>query len=402
MQLLTPREYVKVDVANSFGLDKKTWDERINWFDENQHQLESLQKQADEPALYYAGVNAWRNIQKGNINYYPIGLDATSSGIQYLSILSGCEKSASICNLINNGKRNDAYTIVYKKQIERLNQEAKISREDTKAALMRCLYGSKATPKKVFGEGTELLKAFYDTVKEELPGAWELNQAFLSLWDNTVTKYSWVLPDNFHAGFKVMKECKERVMFLNRPYNVKYYKNAPVDDGRALSANQIHSVDGLTVREVTTRAAYSQKETFMNLFLWFKENKNQGKDALKDSHLRSVLQHYHDSGFLSARVLDLIDQTNAGILNQEEQEAVLHLCKTLPNKSFQVISIHDKYLCLPNYGNDLRKLYNQVLYEIAKSNLLQFLVNQIYPKGVRVTKNSDFADKILDAEYALS
>ena len=35
MQIFTPKEYLKIDIANSYGLDTKTWDERISWFDDN-------------------------------------------------------------------------------------------------------------------------------------------------------------------------------------------------------------------------------------------------------------------------------------------------------------------------------------------------------------------------------
>ena len=52
MQKFTAREYLKIDIANSFGLDKKDWNERIQWFDQNEHQLSSLLNQAEEPALF--------------------------------------------------------------------------------------------------------------------------------------------------------------------------------------------------------------------------------------------------------------------------------------------------------------------------------------------------------------
>ena len=51
---------MKIDIANNWGLDKLKWDERIEWFDQNESQLDTLVNKADSPALFYAGVQAWK------------------------------------------------------------------------------------------------------------------------------------------------------------------------------------------------------------------------------------------------------------------------------------------------------------------------------------------------------
>lgn len=185
MQTFTPIEYLKIDVASSFGLDKKTWDERIAWFDENEEELiDVLQepnkkildkklKIAKEPALFYAGLKAYEKASKGQAISYPISLDATASGAQLLAILIGCQKSASLCNVVDTGDREDLYTNVYNAMCERLGTESKISHAPVKKAIMTSLYGSEAQPKRVFGEGA-LLDTFYETMEEEATGIWKL------------------------------------------------------------------------------------------------------------------------------------------------------------------------------------------------------------------------------------
>lgn len=60
------------------------------------------------------------------------------------------------------------------------------------------------------------------------------------------------------------------------------------------------------------------------------------------------------------------------------------------------------FRCHPNYGNDLRRQYNQILHDMAKSDLLADLVSQLLGHRVSYTKFDDFADEILDADYTLS
>lgn len=401
LQTFTGKEYLGIDIANNFGLDKLNWDDRLGWFESNESQLDSLIKQADEPALFFAGVQAWKKAKRGESVTYPISLDATCSGIQILAALTGDRKAAQLCNVVDTGKREDAYKSIYLDMVEKAGDTAKIDRKQTKKAIMTSFYGSTAQPKNVFGEGL-LLDIFYETMKEQAPGAWELNETMLALWNPEAYSNDWILPDNFHVHVKVMNTKKENVHFLNKPYEVSYTVNEPMEGGRSLGANMTHSVDGMIVREMTRRCMYDPKKIMYTLMVI--EGKTKLYDAttrVQDHEMVELLwNHYQKSGFLSARILEHINPINMFLVDRVE---IFDLINSLPKKPFNLISIHDCFRCLPNYGNDLRKQYNLLLSQIAKSDLLSYLISQIIHRDVKIGKLDDNLWKdILETNYALS
>lgn len=61
------------------------------------------------------------------------------------------------------------------------------------------------------------------------------------------------------------------------------------------------------------------------------------------------------------------------------------------------------YLVLPNYGNDIRYLYKEVLAEIAESRLLEHILYEAVGNERPVTKMSDNMGKLIrESEYSLS
>lgn len=395
-QSFNGKQYLQIDIANNFGLDKKDWDERLEWFNMNQEKLEKLLPEAEDPALYYASVQAYRKAQMGVATSYPISLDATASGLQISACLTGCERSASLCNVIDTGHREDAYTAIYSAMLAMVGEHAKIDRDKVKKAVMTALYGSKATPKRVFGEGI-LLQRFFDTMYQEAPGAWSLNESFLAMWNPNAYTNDWVLPDDFHVHVKVMDSINSVVHFLNEPYDVTHRENRPTPEGRSLGANVHHSIDGMVVREMTRRCNYSPSvlgDIKMSL-----ARGNMSMNRPRDKKLRKLWQNYERSGFLSARILTYIDKDNGGNVDQKKVTALI---ETMPKQPFEVLSVHDCFRCLPNYGNDLRRTYNQILSEIAASDLLSDVVSQIQGRKIFVNKLANLAPRILEANYALS
>lgn len=397
-QTFTGREYLKIDIASNFGLEKKTWDERIAWFDQNEHQLLSLVPQAEEPALYYAGCKAWEDVQAGRPTGYMISLDATSSGLQLLAALTGDQSAAELCNVVDTGKRQDAYTAIYELMLGLIGDTSKISRDMTKDAIMTSLYGSTAVPKRVFGEGN-LLDVFFYTMERATPAAWDLNQTMLSLWNPHAYSHDWVLPDNFHVKIKVKDRVKHTVHFLNQPFDVYTKVNQPTPTGRSLGANTIHSIDGMIVREMVRRCMYDPRQ--FNAVLDALEFPGETDADSENGQMTLTLwNHYLASGYISARILDYLTPETVGLV---DKGVILEMMSTFPPKPFTIVTIHDCFRCLPNYGNDLRQQYNLQLKLIAQSNLLQYMISQLVGRQVRIGKlHPALHRSVMQTNYALS
>ena len=404
MQLFDARSYLKIDISNSYGMDKKDWNERIDWFNANEHQLESLLKEAETPALYYAGIVAWRDVNQGIASGYPISLDACSSGLQLLACLTGDEQAAKLCGVISTGHREDAYTNIYEEMLAQSDTSSRVTRDMTKGAVMKALYGSTAAPKEVFGEG-ELLDIFYKTMQDNAPYAWNLNQMFLQMWDADVIKYSWLLPDNFHVHCKVMAKIEETFHYLDQPYTLTRYENRGITEGRSLGANCTHSLDGFIVREMTRRCSYDPEvmNTALYAVTYHGHDDAAEYEGVPDANTKLLLtlwDHYKTSGYLSARILDHITDCNARYV---DRQIIIDLIDTLPEKPFDLLCVHDCFRVLPSYGNDLRKQYNLQLALIAKSDMLAFILSGVLAKPITIEKpNPEMWLQVLNAEYALS
>lgn len=398
MQTFSSKEYLKIDIANNFGLDKLNWEDRLDWFDQNESRLLRLVPEAKSPALFYAGVKAWEAVKRDEPIGYPISLDATASGIQILSVLTGDRSAALLSNVLDAGKRMDAYTGIYEEILRRAGQNIQITRTAVKDAVMTSCYGSKAQPRKAFGEGP-LLEIFYQTMEDLCPGIWQFNQAMLAWWDPTATKYSWKLPDNFHVHIKVMNHVCETVQFLGESHQIYRKENLPMEKGRSLGANITHSVDGFIVRELTRRCSYNPQQIAKIRALLHTSKRIPSHSRTNAKMTLKLWTLYQESGILSARILDYLDYSTIRLVDQTK---IQELIDSLPKKPFPILSVHDCFRVHPNYGNDLRRQYIQLLYEIAKSNLLQFILDQILKNPVKVTKLDDFSAEVLNSNYALS
>ena len=401
MTPFTPIEYLKIDIATTFGLTDAKWHERLDWFEANEAVLEDLTQEADEKAQYLAGVMAYRDVMQGKPTGFQCGLDATASGLQILSVLSGCKKSASTCNLVNTGNRENAYKAVYKRMQESLPTGREISYKDLKGALMTHLYGSKAVPERVFGKGTEELALFYATVDELMPGANQLNTELIGLWNPEALSHDWTMPDGFDVQIKVLDTIQHEVIMFGQTYKVNEVVNRAMDRGLSLGANICHSVDGMVVREMNRRCNYDPKK-INEIMEALGQAGGTSTMRAKDLQLLRLIELAQQSDFVSAVFFEYIDVYNSGHLPDDLVRKLQYLIADMPAAPFPVLCVHDCFKFHPNHGNAVRQQYINIYAELAESRIMDSIATHLRGTEIRAKKlDLDLADEIRKSEYVI-
>ena len=306
MRNFTGTQYLKIDIANMYGLDGENWDVRLNWVEENLDKLEEHVGDADKPARYLKAVEALRDTQKGIPTGHLMGLDSTASCFQIMAILMGCLDTAKSVNLVDTGNREDVYQNIADVMSKCCDKT--ITRKVAKAPIMTTSYGSKAQPKKVFGDGTKELEAFYDTLSEVVPGALECMDDIVSCWQSGALAHSWRLPDGHTTEVKVMESVAEKIEIdeLGTSFTHKAYINKGTERGISLIANIVQSIDGYVVREMIRRCHRSGFEiiTVFDEFLAHPNNMNSLRQ-----HYIDILCEMSDMDLLGSILSDITGET---------------------------------------------------------------------------------------------
>jgi len=354
-QELTGTEYLKAEIAckHDKAFEKETWDDRLAHFDTLDLTSKAIYKHASDPIGLRAAIEAYNTTMAGQPTGYMVSLDACSSGLQILSLLVSCPVSFNLCGGISD-RCVDSYTTIY----DSMNLHGALTRKQVKAPIMTSLYGSVAMP--------------------------ELTLGLQELWDKIPgPNYDWVMPDNFHACIETMDKELIEFKFMGKPYAVKQKVNARPEFHKGLGPNLIHSVDGMVVREMFRRCMFNEtkivelrKAIMIRMYGSSVEKRN-------DPLIVKLWDLYVETGFLSVRILELLD---ASTLHLVDVAAIQALLDSLPKKPFDVVSVHDCFRAHPNYGNDLRRQYNTILADINDSTLLQYLCQQVSNSKMQVKK----------------
>lgn len=410
----TPWQYMLIDLANAFGLDKKLFGERIEWAEANLYDLESFADKADSKPLYMKAVLAIRKVLSGKPTGHTVALDACCSGIQVMSALTGCVAGATNTGLVDPNVRADAYGNLRGEMVDLLGSNVDVNRGDSKDALMTMMYGSKAKPKEIFGADTPQLQAFYTAAEIIAPGATQLLRELLNSWRPYALFHAWKLPDGYDARVKVIekKEARITVDELDRAsFTYEFYVNEGTKSGLSNVANVIHSVDAYVLRCIQRRCDYNVEAAktageAMRAELELRKQ-SLGFQSIKpaDGQLGYYIQQYERSTMVDVVILPYITGGyDTMFMSVDHMEKLLTIIESMiTHKPFHVITVHDEFRCSPNYMNFLRQHYINIFAEIADSELLSDLLSQLHgTKGKAEKLSNNLGELIRGSNYALS
>lgn len=412
MKTFTGWQWLLIDAANQFGHDKKLFEERIEWAESNLANLEALADQAETKPLYIKAVMAIRKAQRREPTGHMVGVDACCSGIQIMSALTGCVAGATSTGMVHPNVRADAYARTTEVMAASLGNSVNVTRKNAKQALMTSFYGSKKTPKEIFGEGTPELDAFYEAALVVAPGAWELLQDLLASWRPYALSHEWKLPDGFDSKVKVMSKRSVAIEVDEMDHAevvYEFYENEGTKSGLSNVANMTHSMDAYVLREMHRRCNYDL-ELIENLDRAIEcelINRSMGMRIDHDAATPKTIyyaQQYARSTLVSAVILPHLTAENMRSLTTEHLQALaVIVAGMLQYNPFPLVTVHDEFKAHANNINWVRWQYKEILAELADSNVLDDLLSQIHGTPGTFNKLSfNLGDQIRNSNYALT
>lgn len=404
-------QWLLIDAANQYGLDKLTFEKRIEWAEANLMILETLFEQAETKPLFFKAVSAIRKAQLHQPTGHMVGVDAVCSGIQIMSVLTGCVAGARATGLIDPDVRSDAYTAMTDAMATLLGGAVNVSRADAKRATMTSFYGSKAEPKTLFGEDTPELNAFYGAALVVAPGGWELLQDLLASWQPYALSHNWKLPDGYDARVKVMQKTEARIEvdeLDHATFTYEFYENQGSKSGLSNAANLTHSVDAWVLRAMHRRCNYDREvvvyvDKVIEAELLERTMGNCRDSSAADEKVEYYVEQYERSSVADAVILPHLCVNTIAALSTEHLKALANMVTgMLQYKPFPLVTVHDEFKAHANNINWVRWQYKEILAELADSNVLDDLLSQIHGMPGSFNKRSfNLAAQIRQSNYGL-
>ena len=399
MKTYTPFEYLLIDIATHAGIngiDKGTFEQRIEWAKDNMDNLSAFIGQADEPYLYQSALIALDEVKAGKPTGHAVGLDAIASGFQILGVLTGCVKCATHTGMIDPDVRSDAYEVCNTTMNKMLPMgiTCNFVRGDVKDAMMPWAYGSYNRPIELFGEETVEYEAFIDSMEEEFPGAVIARETLMNAWRAFAIAHEFVMPD----GHTVYLPTTDKVSYdleydidgesISIPHRIESI--VPSARGIKLVAHVTHATDGYVVREMemralTPRATLQSMREHLELVI-----------ALRDDDTPAT-KRCLSLGILLNPAIQYIDYTKGDLVR-----LLALVDMVMEYQAYDLYAIHDAYHCSPVHMNRTRFMYREIMAEIADSDLFSDILTQLAGRKVRFKKLGNIGNKVRKSNYPLA
>ena len=416
LRTYTALDYLCIDIANNVGKqgdflgDKDTFENRIQWVKQNINNLPDYYDKAEDKYQYLKAVIALADVLAGKPTGHTVALDAICSGISIMSAITGCLKGCKATGLVATGYRPDAYTAVtdaMNRILSKQGIQTNISRKTAKEAVMQAGYGSTRKPKETFGENTPELRAFEDACMEVAPEAFKLMGVLIDAWNPNALEHSWYMPDAFSVKIKVLeqKETKIYIKELDDACVTMITKeNKPVKRGVSLVANSIHACDSYILRSMVRRCSYDVDSITEVLSVINSELAAPTSHTSIPDKMEELLALYGAMNIPDTRILDYITPST---VNAVPKKYLLQLKNTISMMlhygSFDILTIHDAFRCAPSNCNAVRYWYAEILSELADSNILDCIYEQITGTQRKFRKAvPNISALIRQADYQLS
>ena len=346
--------YLKIDIANAFGLDKQSYEDRISFVDEHTtNELLAKTIVADSPYEYRNAVEQLSNHYNGLPVEHITYLDCTNQALQLYAVLTSCKDTAYLCNISSGNILTDAYGVLAE-ELNKIFELSLFNRNNCKKALMTTLYGKMDGESEIikyfieedfnyeaYFTDEELASAFQQAMRAIAPHAMRAMDVLQSLNCADIDTYFWKMPDGFKVKYDVKSTQKLEISCKTKSgvkfhfdRDVQVYKGSEFN--RGMSPNVIHSVDGYVAREMIRRMT---------------------KPCIK-------FNRYYPAF---------------------------------------ITSIHDAFGTHPNNAEEMTYHYTNIMCELNDSNLLQNIMSQISGKHMLSIKKNTLTNNMIRASiYKLS
>ena len=381
--------WLKVHTANTYGLDKKEYDERVEWVEKNMDMILktasapfeclSFWTEADSPYEFLASCFAWQDHVEGKEVHLPIQLDATCSGIQMYSGILYDKEGGETVNIVGD-KRNDIYQVVADEVNRRLlnsEYDKTIAFKD-KEGVDR-IVSTKVEAKSIAGKVTRsMVKRNVMTIPYSVTIRGMQDQNWHMMHEMKVKGQ-----DFWEGDPWVVNKLLTHLIWLSA-YNLL--------KGASLGQNYLRDVaKAYSDKPLIWYSPIYKFPIFQAAFDYNMLNLKTplGNMAVRITNEKHISKRRQGNG-IAPNYIHSIDATVLyGVIDKAD---------------FEVSGVHDCFLSHPNYGGQVQNYYKEVFYELLKLNPLKDFSKQVDKESkVEIPCVCTLEpEEVLDAKYIIS